>query len=166
MSDTGTISVREATLDDLDKVMSILGEASEWLQRRGIDQWRPSSFPHERVKRSINNHEVYLAYLGDEPVATFHLQWADRLLWGHMDKDAGYVHHVAVRRAHAGKGLGRQILTWAESQVRSRGGRFLRLDCNADNENLCAYYDRHGFQRVGHVYVGEMTVQLFERPVA
>ena len=35
--------MRQATLDDLDTVMSIVGERTDWLRERGSDQWSGGS---------------------------------------------------------------------------------------------------------------------------
>ncbi len=47
------------------------------------------------------------------------LQWSDPFFWGDNDTDAGYVHRLAVRRDHAGRGFGEALLAWADEPLRA-----------------------------------------------
>lgn len=73
------------------------------------------------------------------------MAWADPL------GKAGYVRRLAVRRSHAGQGLGSQLLDWAADQVGAAGKRLLRLDCVAENAGLRRYYEGVGFTHLGDV---------------
>jgi protein-tyrosine phosphatase len=95
-------------------------------------------------------------------VATLALKWNDPTFWGDRPADAGYVHALAVRRAHAGSGLGARLLAWAEEQVAAAGREYLRLDCRAENDELRRYYERQGFAPRGEVSVDEFTSALYE----
>jgi GNAT superfamily N-acetyltransferase len=83
-------------------------------------------------------------------VGTLTFQWDDPRFWGEdgADDRAGYVHRLAVRRAHAGTGLGARLLGWADDQVRAAGRTRLRLDVVSDNAPLRRYYERAGFAHV------------------
>jgi ribosomal protein S18 acetylase RimI-like enzyme len=154
--------VVEAGARDVDEVVEILSEAARWLLARGIDQW-PDPFPRERIAGLAERGELYVARLDGETVATLALLWSDPTFWGEQPPDAGYVHSLAVRRSHAGSGLGTRLLDWAEDEVATAGRRFLRLDCKADNAGLRAYYERHGFELRGEVEVAVFTASLYER---
>ena len=152
-----------ATPDDLDDVLDLLAEAASWLRARGIEQW-PTCFPREQIAESIARGETHVVREGATAVATLALQWEDPFFWGERPPDAGYVHRVAVRRAFAGRGLGVQLLDWADQQIAARGRRYLRLDCMAENTGLCAYYEGLGFERRGEVARGAWRASLYERP--
>lgn len=126
-------------------MISILEEAGQWLLERGIYQWLPGSFSRDRIANSIESGQIYLAKQGEEAIGTLTLQWSDKLMWGDVPADAGYVHRLAIRRAFAGMGLGRMLLQWAEDTVASAGKRYLRLDCWTDNPALRQYYERAGY---------------------
>ena len=119
------------------------------------------------IAENIAAGEFHLVRLGDDPVATFRLLYSDALFWGSRDRaDAAYVHTLAVRRAWAGRGIGTQILRWAEQQARARGRRRLRLDCSAQNEAFGAYDRGLGFTPLGPVTIGDETTMLFEKDLA
>src|SRR5215211_7670926 len=157
------IRVLQARASDLDTVSSILEEAAQWLVSRDIDQWQPGSFSHQRIADRIERGEMYLAELGGQPVGTLALQWSDEEVWGSVTKDAGYVHGIAIRRDFAGKGLGRELLRWAENRAASSGKKYLRLDCIAGNRGLNEYYERAGFNRRGRARVWGLEVNLYEK---
>src|SRR5260370_39399149 len=104
------IIIVRATVADATTMLALHEEAARWLVARGIQQWLPGDFAVEPLVAQIGRGEAYLARIGGEPVGTFTLQWADPRLWGEQPDDAGYVHGLAVRRAYAGRGLGRVLL--------------------------------------------------------
>jgi GNAT superfamily N-acetyltransferase len=156
------MDVRRAGAADVGRVVEILEEAAAWQRSRGIRQW-PSRFPPEDVARRMRMCDWYLAWDGPEAVGTFTLQPSDPVVWGERPADALYLHHLAVRRTHAG--LGRQLLTFAERTTLEAGRRYLRLDCMAANPELRAYYERAGFRHAGEWRGGGWTASLYEKPV-
>jgi GNAT superfamily N-acetyltransferase len=68
-----------------------------------------------------------------------------RLISEAADADAGYVHRLAVVRAHAGRGLGSRLLDWADEQVWARDRTWLRIDVVTDYRRLRRYYESAGF---------------------
>jgi GNAT superfamily N-acetyltransferase len=144
-----SLEIKVATLEDLPAVLSILNDAAAWLVSKGIKGQWPEVWDEEYVTSKIASGETYLAYQNAQPVATVALQWADEIMWGKQSDEAGYVHHLAVRRSQAGSGLGRQVLDWTAGQAIFRGKKYLRLDCASFNPALRDYYLRAGFSLVG-----------------
>ena len=168
MEQTGQIELVRAQPPDLDTVVDILEEAASWLASRGIEQWLPGSFlgpRYDSIADQVNHGEVYLAVLDGKPVGTLTLQWQDKKFWGDVADDAAYVHRIAIRRAWAGKGLGRQLLQWAESTAAAAGKTFLHLDCMAENSALCEYYERANFLCCGELEGKGWRVRLYEKRV-
>ena len=161
------ITVRPAREPDLATVLAILSGASEWERSRGIEDPWPYPFPAEQVRPALARGEVYLAHLAPlEAVATLSLTWEDPRFWRERPPDAGYVHRLAVLPAWAGRSIGGALLDWAAAEVRSRGRRFLRLDCLSTNLRLVRYYLDQGFEPRGTVEVDGFVCARFERPVA
>jgi GNAT superfamily N-acetyltransferase len=156
-------------------VLGLLEEAAAWTATIGQPNW-PAPFPRRPVTRNAEAGELYLASLGSEIIGTVTLQWADPFFWGDEGTDgrAGYVHRLAVRRAHAGSGLGARLLTWADGQTRAAERSRLRLDVVSHNAPLRRYYESAGFAHVRDV-TGEWTApdgtpqtwstSLYERPI-
>lgn len=157
-----SIVIRPAKDDGLERVASILEEAARWLLSRGVHQW-PATVGRDRTAAQTGSRDFYLAWACADPVGTFSLQTADVEMWGEQPDDALYMHSLAVRRSH--RGLGRQLLLWAEQEAASRGKRYLRLDCDAANPALRLYYERAGYAYRRDVQGAGWTVSLYEKPV-
>lgn len=169
MERIGQIKLVQAQSSELDTVVDILEEAASWLASRGIDQWLPGSFlgpRYDSISDQVNRGEVYLAKLEGKSVGTLTLQWGDKKFWGDVPDDAAYVHRIAIRRACAGKGLGRQLLQWAESTAARAGKTFLRLDCMAENLALCEYYERANFVCRGEIQGEGWRGRLYEKRIS
>jgi GNAT superfamily N-acetyltransferase len=167
LTPSGTITIAQAQPSHIDIVISILEEVGQWLLERDIYQWLPGSFRRDRIASSFELGQVYLAKQGEEVIGTLTLQWSDKLMWGDVPGDAGYVHRLAIRHAFAGMGLGRLLLQWAEDTAASVGKHYLRLDCWTDNPALCQYYERAGYICRGEiVFQGKQQVwktSLYEK---
>lgn len=160
----------QAQPSELETVLDILEEAAQWLTAKGIDQWPPGAFRngHRRLQSLVdhlNQGEVYLAEVDGEAIGTIRLQWSDKPTWGDMPDDAGYVHSLAIRRAFAGKGVGRQLLQWAENTVAARGKQYLRLDCMTENQALNRYYQQAGFTHLRNIEGNGWKASLYEKKV-
>jgi ribosomal protein S18 acetylase RimI-like enzyme len=153
-------------------VLEILAEAARWTRARGYENW-PERFSRRFVASHAAACELFLVELDTATVATLTLQWSDLRFWGETAPDAGYVHRLAVRRAHAGRGLGHRLLEWADEQAIARGCEFLRLDVVSDNAPLRGYYEQVGFAHQrdveGEEHLPDGTrwawrTSLYERP--
>lgn len=166
-SHLGNVVIKEASPSDLGEVLDVLEEAARWLLSRGIRQW-PARFPKEPIARSIEIDEVFLACERGRAVATLTLQSQDDIWPESRDYDAFYLHRLAVRRGHAG--LGRALLSWAETHTATTGRRYLRLDCWQGNSRLRAYYEQEGFSWRGDVqeeYEGSRyQISLYQKEVS
>jgi ribosomal protein S18 acetylase RimI-like enzyme len=159
---------------DLPRYLDLLEELADWLHSRGIDQWPRGRARngHAYYAASIEKKEVHLAFAGDELAGALRLLMRDPIVWPEFaEGDAVYVYNLAVRRAWAGHGLGRQLLDWAEQQAAALGRRSVRLDCFPGNAFLRRYYEDAGFTEHGEVDaiypepVGLMPLRRYEKQV-
>jgi ribosomal protein S18 acetylase RimI-like enzyme len=145
------LTFRPARPEDLRQIVDILSEAAAWAKARGVERWWSVPFPEAWVRSGIERGDVVVAESRSRIVGTLMLTRQDLLMWGEQPPVAGYIHRVAIRREFAHQGLGRRILEWAATEVRSWGRVKLRLDCLATNESLVTYYRNQGFREVGRI---------------
>jgi GNAT superfamily N-acetyltransferase len=158
------VNVREARPDDVEVVAGLLDEATRWVGERGFEQW-PLPFPRMEIAHAIARGEVFVGEHDGEPVATVTILTDDPQYWGTRPPDALYVHKLAVARAHAGLGIGTEIIRWADRRAASLGRAFLRLDCLGDSRGIRRYYERLGFEHRGDLVRGDRKMSIYERPV-
>jgi ribosomal protein S18 acetylase RimI-like enzyme len=143
------LEVRPAAADDVETVVRIMNEASEWVVARGAPPWNRSPWRTADVQDRIARGETYLAVDGGQAIATVTVQSSDEWLWPGRLPEALYVHRLAVARAAHGRRLGAALLEFAERLATDAGKRYLRLDCHCDNPTLRAYYIARGFSWLG-----------------
>jgi ribosomal protein S18 acetylase RimI-like enzyme len=148
-----------------DEALAVMLEAARRQAELGARAWTADDL-EQTVDGALARDELHLVRREGGAVAAFVLQWQDELFWGVRPDDAGYVHALAVARDAAGMGIGRAVLAWCEARVRMAGRRYLRLDTDADNPRLNAYYLDAGFVLRGVLpSVRGMRASLFEKPV-
>jgi len=139
-------SIAAAQRADLEAVMGLLREARSWHEKQGVDMWR--EFDTARIAADIDAGRVYVARAGGDTCGTITLVESDGLVWGEEQGDELYVHKLAVARHLAGRGIGAEILRWAQRLALERGKRRLRLDTWDGNRKMREYYERQGFRHV------------------
>jgi GNAT superfamily N-acetyltransferase len=159
---------------DLDRYIDLLEDLAEWMHARGIEQWPRGRARNGRdyYSASIEQRELHLAFLDDEFAGGLRLLRRDPVVWPEIiEDDALYLYTLAVRRSFSGRGIGRELLAWAEQQVGQAGRRYLRLDCVPGNAFLRRYYEEAGFVARGEVdavypgLVGVIPLQRYEKAV-
>ncbi|AZN41122.1 GNAT family N-acetyltransferase [Paenibacillus albus] len=162
------IAIRRATDEDIDGIRSLFVGAAQWVHEvHGFWQWRVEHFDRETVEAFVQDHEVFVATLGNEYVGCFSMHWNDKELWGEkFHENAGYVHRLCVSRKRKGEGIGHELIRYAESYIQSKGKSWLRLDCMSNNPSLNAYYVNSGFSFQGYFDAGVWSANLYEREIA
>jgi GNAT superfamily N-acetyltransferase len=159
------VNVRRAQHDDAKTVAALLDEATVWVNELGFSQW-PLPFPRDELVSGIERGEVYVVEAEDgEAVATVTILEDDPIYWPDSPPDALYVHKFAVRRDHAGRGIGAAIIEWANAEAAEAGRDFLRLDCLGENPGIRDYYEGLGFEHCGDLHMNGEPMSLYERAV-
>ncbi|GAU69464.1 hypothetical protein SSP35_12_01120 [Streptomyces sp. NBRC 110611] len=130
-------------------LVELYDAAARWMQRNGIDQWKPGGKDAAHFRLRMKEGEVWLAEAAGRIVGAFELWWEDEPAWGPQPPKAGYVHRLMVDRGQAPAGTGRALLAHAEHRIAAAGRGWSRLDCLASNPRLRTYYEAAGYTVVG-----------------
>lgn len=140
------ISVRQADLDDLLTVSSILSEAALWLKQQNIALWGEKETSPESICQDVELGLFYIAFYEEATAGVVKLQTEDLVFWSDIPQESSaFIHRLAVRRSFAGRGISTALMQWAVEQSRDLGKQFLRLDCAADRLRLRMVYENFGF---------------------
>lgn len=161
----GELIVRRTTTEDAEALAAIAESTMAWLEARGLDAGRPHMPLRQAVAARIASDEAYLALREGVAAGTATLRWTPDALWNDLPGDAAYVYGLMVRRDFAGQQVGRYLLAWAEDLAAARNKAALRLDCDATNPVLRAYYERTGFTHRGDMRFLDRTWARFERAI-
>jgi len=148
VTEHGALEMRQATPDDIDSVMEILGESARWLSSKGLSQWSNWYEGREKVAKQVDAKHVWLLFEDDQLAGTVTIDpIGDADFWtpDQLAEPAVYVSKLAIRRSHAGRELGQFMLDWAGDYARRHGYSIVRLDAWRTNHALHRYYCSRGW---------------------
>lgn len=156
------IYTRKATIDDLDKIMSIVEDARELFKNDKIPQWQGSYPDEERFKEDINNEEAYVLIVGDE-VAGIGVLTTERqenynaIEEGSWKRDDDYaaIHRAAISSKFRGMHLSSYLFSGLITIGVQKGYKDFRIDTHPGNERMKGLSEKFGFEKRGIIYVDE-----------
>jgi len=143
------MSIRRAAPGDADAIAAITDAAyQKYLPRMGRKP-QPMTVDYHQI---LAEHPVWLLCVDDRPTGVLVLM---------HEPDTLLVYSVAVHPSAQHRGLGRQLLAWAEHEARQAGYAQIRLFTNALMEENIALYTRLGYQETRREpYYGLTLVHL------
>ncbi|WDD91329.1 GNAT family N-acetyltransferase [Burkholderia sp. FERM BP-3421] len=140
--------IRRAVRDDVPLLRQIRRDAIDYKLSRGDAVWGKTGWSETDAHARLDRGGWFIIEQDGVPAGILSLQWDDEEYWGPQAPDAGYLHNLGIRNGLHGLGLGSYAVDWCAAQVRANHRSRLRLDCDARNEKLCAYYASRGFRQV------------------
>jgi ribosomal protein S18 acetylase RimI-like enzyme len=137
-------------------VMSLFRAVTKDLQRQGILQW-DWFYPNGIViGNDLRKKNMFGLVMDDQIVAAVVLDTKQSSIyaavqWRDVRGEPACIHRLAVRPEYQGKGLGKQLLQFAEGLARKQGNTSIRLDVYTGNPGAVNMYSRAGYQQVGEV---------------
>ena len=158
------VAIRRASAADTDVLVEILSEAANWVRTLdGSEMWVENELDRRHVQAEAEAGLFVVAAIQGAVVGVVRFQLEDALFWPDIDtRGSAFVHRLAVRRSHAGRGVAHALLQWAADTARALGKEHLRLDCDADRVRLRATYERFGFRLHSYRQVGSYYVARYE----
>lgn len=148
-----SFTTRQARPGETSIALALLKSAATTLQQKGIDQWKiwlnPSADKISWVEAGFAHGEFYFILIEDRIAGMYRLLTEDELYWGPQEVNAWYIHSLVVLREFSGQQIGKRVLEQLIGEAKNHGIPLFRLDCNAANKALCAYYENLGFKQVG-----------------
>jgi GNAT superfamily N-acetyltransferase len=164
-----TISVCQATLDDLSTVSEILSEAAGWLDLQNMSLWQQEHISRSVIQEDIELGLFYIAVCEGIAVGVVKFQTEDLEYWPDIiQSESAFLHRLAVRRRFAGGEVSTQIFQWAIDRTKELGRHFVRLDCVADRPRLRSVYEKFGFKHhnAQKLVLGAKTSRISHNPQA
>ena len=99
--------------------------------------------PNLVLRRKVSDGDAFVALRGEEPVGYLRLEW----LWSTLP----YIEMIWVLEPHRRDGVGRALLTHAETYASGRGHAALYSSSQADEPEPQAWHRRMGFEECGFI---------------
>ena len=154
-------NIREASFDDLPRILEIYAEAREFMRQTGNpNQWWDHHPAESILLEDIPKGQLYVCEDAGRIGAVFaYMQGVDPTYleiegpgWLN-DEPYGVIHRIAV--AHRGQGLIADIFDWAMAQCSN-----LRIDTHVDNRPMRRALEKYGFTYCGiiHIFNGDERI--------
>lgn len=167
------MEVRQAQIGDIDELQALLAVAIAWQQQRGVPTF--TTFPSSFFAQEINKGAVFVARRDGKLMGTVSLYESDDFIWDNDAAPALYIHRLASLRTAEGRGVGAALIEWSRQRAAELGKHWLRVDCWANNDELCRFYAQQGFSSMRDKNTGEnatlpehyqnINLRLFQLPV-
>lgn len=143
---TNELPLRRARAGDAAAVADLVNRAyRHYVPRIG----RPPAPMLDDYPSVIGQHEVWVGEEGGTMVAVLVLI---------HEKDTLLIDNIAVDPSYQGRGLGRRLMAFAESEARRQGLSSLRLITNEKMTENIALYGRLGYRETGREVLRERYV--------
>ena len=146
----------KATLDDLDKLLDLCKERTNWFKEKGIKQWSKylEHHPKEEFIDVIENGYFFIIKEKDNIIGGFELSTNRKYLRDDLT-DAYYIYKLVTKINYKNVGNCKNI---AINNNKSK----LRLDCLKNNERLNIIYENYGFRLIKTGYEDSYSYALRE----
>jgi hypothetical protein len=154
-----TLDIRNACIDDLNRIMEIYRYAREYMARQGNpNQWGPTGWPPEGlIREDIRLGHSYVCEEDGKIIGVFFFDQGEdieptyrEIVDGSWigDDHYGVVHRIASDGSV--RGTGTYCINWAYRQC-----GHLRADTHPDNRPMQSLLAKLGFVKCGIIYVEE-----------
>lgn len=138
---------KKATIDNIDDIKYIIDKCGmDMYERFGLEHWR-NGISIEYIKNSMVKNDVYIVINGENIIATFTINNNVNKFFLDIDNNMYlYISKVAVNPKYSGKGIGRDIIKFCETEAISRHLKGIRLDVYDKSNNAIRFYENCGFK--------------------
>lgn len=154
------MQIRQATNNDIDKLMEIFDKAKAIMRSCGnLQQWNNGYPAHEIIKADIDNGNCYVLCDKDEIIGTMALIQGPDPTYAYIegewpDQEPYYVIHRIATSA-PGRNAAKAMLDWAFEHIAPKGFHVIRIDTHADNCIMHHILQKYGFTRCGVIYLAD-----------
>uniref|UniRef100_UPI000B305D7E GNAT family N-acetyltransferase n=1 Tax=Klebsiella pneumoniae TaxID=573 RepID=UPI000B305D7E len=130
-------NVRVACSGDIDEVVRLMHDAAAWMSAKGTPAWDVARIDRTFAETFVLRSELLVASCSDGIVGCCTLSAEDPEFWPDALKgEAAYLHKLAVRRTHAGRGVSSALIELAAMPRERRGAP----SCGSTATRTCVAY--------------------------
>ncbi|MDM1296889.1 GNAT family N-acetyltransferase [Empedobacter falsenii] len=167
---TTGLNLRQATIDDKNRIWEILEQAIQKRKEEGSDQWQDGYPNIDVVSNDIangygyvitdekNNVIGYVAIINEIEPAYIEIE-------GKWLNDDPYIviHRLASAQDVQIKGLGTWAMQEIEKVAKEKGVYSIKVDTNFDNIGMLRVFEKLGYQYCGEVYFRGGARKAFQK---
>ncbi|PKD21553.1 GNAT family acetyltransferase [Salegentibacter salinarum] len=149
--------IRNASLEDLNKIKELTEACAEALQEQNIFQWNENYPSREKLKNDIQREDLFVYEDQDRIIAIMVLTSKMEAVYENIEwlTETGnnlYVHRLATHPEFWGYGYARKMMDFAEELAKKSNFISIRLDTFSKNLRNQKFYENRGYRKLGDVY--------------
>jgi ribosomal protein S18 acetylase RimI-like enzyme len=141
MYDYAEVSIRRADLGEVDTVRSILQEAYGGVRKRLPKDPVGPQDGLDKISRSIQMGNIYVAIIGDSIVGTMRVQ---------LQGQVGTISRIGVLERFRNRRVGTFLVEYAENLLTHMGAKTVQLEVVSAMDTQTKFYEGIGYKTVEH----------------
>ncbi|MBZ5201493.1 GNAT family N-acetyltransferase [Planomicrobium chinense] len=139
------VEFRNAVREDLDRIVEMLADDVLGKERERFEQPLPNFYiqAFEAIEADPNN-ELIVACLDGEIVGVQQITFTPYI--ARQGSWRATIEGVRTAASVRGKGIGRQMISWAIERAKERGCRMVQLTSDKQREDALRFYGQLGFE--------------------
>lgn len=148
--------LKQAETQDLDAIMEMYASCVKGMLALGIDQWDENYPSRKIIEQDLKDACYYIGILDNEIVAGMrvdNIQDPSYLSINWADKSNNFmvVHRLGSKTKVWNKGVGKQMMDFAENLAKEKGCSSFRLDTYSHNPKAMEFYKKQGYTQLGPI---------------
>ena len=162
--------IREAMMQELDTIFSLVSRCTEHMIAQHVQQWDTLYPGATLLTKDIeaqslfvavdNHHLVGIIVLNEDQEPEYR-----EVPWRYPEGKALIIHRLCVDPDAQGKGIATQLMDFAEQYAREQYYTTIRLDAFQENPTAVALYKRRGYHKAGVVHFRKGLFDCFEKEI-
>ena len=157
---TAPVTYRPAAVEDIPRILEIVGDARRSLARYRVDQWQGNYPDAARFEEDIRLGQCFMMEHLDDAVGFFVLSTAPQenyvaITDGKWSNDDPYcaLHRCAIAKEYRGSGAAQALMRCTEEQARAYGLKCIRVDTHRKNKPMQTLLRENGYRYRGNILV-------------
>lgn len=157
--------IRNAVKDDIKAIMKIIKKTIEEMQSYNNDQWNETYPSEEDFIIDIENGDLFVIEREGElagfacinkvqPLEYKELNWF-------LKEGAIVIHRMAVNTEFRKKGIGTELMKFADEFALRKGMRYLKIDTYSLNTKMNSLIKKCGYNFVGEIHFPERKKEFY-----
>lgn len=162
---------RKSKKQDIEKIISVIKKAQDYLKEQGIDQWQNGYPNKEIIEKDIDDESSYILIDGEKVIGTTVLSFDGEETYNSIyegewltNGDYAVIHRIAVDRDLKRRGLGSKVLKEAEKECENKKVKSIKIDTHRKNKAMQGLLNKNGFKYCGVIYLNDGNERIaFEK---
>lgn len=162
------IKYRQALIDDIYDIYTLIERAIIAMEMNGVTQWDNLYPTKDDFLKDIRSNHLFVGCVGKQIVVVFTINQEFDIAyqdgkWKEPDKSFSIIHRFCVHPQFQNRGVAKQTIDYIEKLVLLQGKQAIRLDVYSKNPYALRLYQSCGYQRVGTVEWRKGIFYLMEK---